>query len=300
MNDESSNENIHAEVSRSYTRALERSLEGEREAGAQAGICCAPTCCGTKSAATRPAGNAAKLVDYETEAEGLPEQALASSFGCGNPLAFSRVQAGETVVDLGSGAGLDLLIASRKVGPSGRVIGVDMTEAMIAEARRNVQRAGATNIELRQGQIEALPLEADSADWVISNCVINLSPDKPAVFRELARVLKPGGRVSISDLVAEDLPPALREEATLRSACIGGAISESEYIAGLQAAGLVDVQVSERIVYEPEQLLSILSLDHESQHEEPGEGPSRRELEEAVQQVTGKVWSAKFAARAPQ
>lgn len=272
-------------VSKSYERALQRALESERNSGG---------CCGSKSA--EPAGNAAKLVDYASHGEGLPAEALGSSFGCGNPLAFSKVEAGQTVVDLGSGAGLDLLIASRLVGPTGRVIGIDMTDAMLDEARRNVERAGVTNVELRKGVIESLPLDDASVDWVISNCVINLSPDKPAVFRELARVLKPGGRVSISDIVAEDLPPILRTHARTHSACIGGAISETEYVAGLEAAGLVDVVVPERLVYERDQLPGVSSLDDSELDESD---VSLDELEAAVLECVGKIWSAKFSARMP-
>lgn len=273
-------------VSKSYEQALRRALESEQESGG---------CCGSKSAG--PAGNAAKLVDYERDAEGLPTEALGSSFGCGNPLAFSKVVAGQTVVDLGSGAGLDLLIASRLVGPSGRVIGIDMTDAMLAEARRNIERAGVTNVELRKGVIEALPLEDSSVDWVISNCVINLSPDKPAVFRELARVLKPGGQVSISDIVATDLPEILRSHAATHSACIGGAISEADYVAGLEAAGLTGVEVTERLVYERDQLIGVASLDDSEDHETSG--VSIEDLHSAVLSCTGKIWSAKFSARSP-
>lgn len=274
-------------VSRSYEQALQRALESDRGSG---------SCCGS-SQAVKPAGNAAKLVDYRRDAEGLPAEALGSSFGCGNPLAFSAVQVGQTVVDLGSGAGLDLLIASRLVGPTGRVIGIDMTDAMLDEARRNVERSGVTNVELRKGIIEALPLEDSSVDWVISNCVINLSPDKPAVFRELARVLKPGGGVSISDIVAEDLPTILRKHAKTHAACIGGAISEADYVAGLRAAGLTDVEVTERLVYEREQLIGVASLD-DSADDESGE-TSIEALHAAVLSSAGKIWSAKFSGRMP-
>ncbi|MDF1800691.1 MAG: arsenite methyltransferase [Planctomycetota bacterium] len=267
---------VHAEISGAYERALERS----KESGS--------SCCGPGPAS----GNAAKLVDYGGDAAGLPEQAVRSSFGCGNPLAFADVQPGEVVADLGSGAGLDLLIASDKVGESGRVIGVDMTDAMLAEAQKNIERAGATNIELRKGTIEALPLDDASVDWVISNCVINLSPDKEAVFAEIARVLKPGGRVSVSDIVAEQLPAELREHAAVRSACIGGAISEAEYISGLQGAGLVDVEVTERMVYDEQQLLSVVALD-DAQLEGLGEDFVRA----AATATAGKVWSARFRAQ---
>jgi len=273
-------------VSKSYEEALQRAMTAEQQSGG---------CCGSKSA--KPAGNAAKLVDHERDAAGLPAEALGSSFGCGNPLAFSEVEPGQTVVDLGSGAGLDLLIASRLVGPTGKVIGIDMTDAMLDEARRNVERAGVTNVELRKGVIESLPLEDGSVDWVISNCVINLSPDKPAVFRELARVLKPGGHVSISDIVAHDLPEILRTHGKTHSACIGGAVSEADYLAGLADAGLTDVEVTERLVYERDQLIGVSSLD-DSDDDEPNTFPIE-DLHAALLSSAGKVWSAKFSARRP-
>ncbi|MFT5050310.1 MAG: arsenite methyltransferase [Chlamydiales bacterium] len=292
---EQSNADIHAEVSRSYERALGRSLTPTNPGESAS----APGCCGTVSAETQPHGSAAKLVDYSSDAADVPEQALGSSFGCGNPLAFSDVLAGQTVVDLGSGAGLDLLIASKKVGPQGQVIGIDMTDAMIEEARRNIERAGVSNVDVRKGVIEQLPLEDASADWVISNCVINLSPDKDAVFGELARTLKPGGRISISDIVVEQLPEELRQHAAVRAACIGGAISEDQYVAGLEAAGLVDVTVVERLVYDEDQLLSIVSLDAEGDACDASTALSSEQIRAAARGVVGKVWSAKFQASMP-
>ena len=144
------------------------------------------------------------------ELDQLPEEAVVNSFGCGNPLAFSGVNTGDTVLDLGAGAGIDLILAAERVGPSGRVIGVDMTEEMLAKARQTITESGHTNIELRLGLIEEMPVESNSVDWVISNCVINLSPEKPRVFAEIHRVLKPGGRMIVSDIVAERLPPEVR------------------------------------------------------------------------------------------
>ena len=183
------------------------------------------------------------------------------SFGCGNPLAFAEVKPGETVVDLGSGPGFDLIQAAKRVGPSGLVIGVDMTDAMIEEARRNAARAGFANIEVRKGLIENLPVAAGSVDWVISNCVINLSPEKPRVFAEIARVLRPGGRFRISDIVVESLPEWIRTNAAAYAACVAGAIPEREYVAGLEAAGLVDVKVESRLVYDAAQIRSLVDHD---------------------------------------
>ena len=177
------------------------------------------------------------------------------SFGCGDPLAFAGVKPGETVLDLGSGAGYDLLVAAKAVGEGGRVIGVDMTDAMLAAARENTRRH--ENVELRKGIIEDLPVEDASVDWVISNCVINLSPEKARVFAEIARVLKPGGRFSISDIVAENLPEWLKADEAAYSACVSGAVSEKEYLAGLEAAGLTDVEVTSRHLYEPDEICTL-------------------------------------------
>ena len=185
-----------------------------------------------KTGGARFAGyDAATLAD-------IPTDISDSSFGCGNPLAFAGVKPGETVLDLGSGAGLDLLMAASKVGPTGRVIGVDMTDTMIERARANASRYGYTNIDVRKGLIEALPVETSSVDWVISNCVINLSPEKDKVFAEIARVLKPGGRISISDIVVNDLPWWVLRSAALYMACVSGAISEPDYLDGLKQAGM--------------------------------------------------------------
>jgi SAM-dependent methyltransferase len=166
------------------------------------------------------------------------------SLGCGNPVAVSELHEGETVLDLGSGGGLDVILSAKRVGPTGIAWGLDMTEEMLALARANAADAGVTNAHFLKGQIEEIPLPAESVDVVISNCVINLSTDKPAVFRELARVLKPGGQLGVSDVVAEDrLTPAERAERGSYVDCIAGALSRSEYEQGLAAAGFEDVSV---------------------------------------------------------
>jgi len=175
------------------------------------------------------------------EGEG-PEGIL--SLGCGNPLAIADLHEGETVLDLGSGGGLDVILSGKRVGPTGTVYGLDMTEEMLALARRNAAERGATNVHFLKGEIENVPLPAESVDVVISNCVINLSTDKPAVFRELARVLKPGGRLGISDVVAEDhLSTTDRAERGSYVGCIAGALSKSEYEEGLAEVGFDDVTV---------------------------------------------------------
>ena len=198
-----------------------------------------------------------------------------TSFGCGNPLAFAGVQAGETIVDLGSGAGYDLLVAAAKVGPEGQVIGVDMTDAMIEAARANAAQAGQHQIEVRKGLIEELPVADGTADWVISNCVINLSPEKHRVFAEIDRVLKPGGRFSISDIVAEDLPLEVQTHAKAYAACVAGAIPEETYVAGLMAAGLTDIEVSERHVYSAAEIRTFVGAEIEHLGLEPAELDAR-------------------------
>ncbi len=175
----------------------------------------------------------------------LPDAAVMASLGCGNPTAVADLSPGERVLDLGSGGGIDVLLSAKRVGPQGRAFGLDMTDEMLALARHNAAEAKATNVEFLKGTIEAIPLPADSIDVVISNCVINLAADKEAVFREIARVLRPGGRMGVSDIVAEDgLSPQERAERGSLVGCIAGALSFSEYAAGLAAAGLVDISVT--------------------------------------------------------
>ena len=272
---------VRETVSQAYTEALKRSTES----------CCAPACCAPPTETQAPAV-AAQTAGYGEEASAHPD-AAASSFGCGNPLAFADVQPGQTVVDLGSGAGFDLLIAAEKVGPSGRVIGVDMTDDMIAAARRNALSAGATQVEVRKGIIEELPVRDGEADWVISNCVVNLSPEKPRVFAEIARVLKPGGQLRISDIVVEELPAWIREHPAAYAACVAGAIPEAEYLQGLRDAGLEDVRVAERFVYDAEQIMGMINNDLANL------GIDDATLAAGVAQVEGKIWSAKIEGRLP-
>jgi arsenite methyltransferase len=178
------------------------------------------------------------------ERAGLPENAAAASLGCGNPVAVAELHEGETVLDLGSGGGIDVLLSARRVGPTGTVYGLDMTDEMLALAQNNARDAGATNVHFLKGLIEAIPLPGESVDVVISNCVVNLSPEKPKVLAEIVRVLRRGGRVGISDIVADDrLSQADRAERGSHVGCIAGALSESEYREGLTAVGLADVEV---------------------------------------------------------
>jgi arsenite methyltransferase len=182
---------------------------------------------------------------YDAEQRGeLPEAAVLASLGCGNPLAVAHLHDGETVLDLGSGAGIDVILSAKRVGESGLAYGLDMTDEMLALARKNADEAGVRNVIFLKGLIEDIPLPAESVDVVISNCVINLSTDKPAVLTEIARVLKPGGRIGISDVVAEDhLRPEERAARGSYVGCIAGALSKAEYTAGLEEAGFIDVSV---------------------------------------------------------
>jgi len=202
----------------------------------------------------------ALALDYSTEQlASLPDDAVANSFGCGNPLAFAEVKAGQTVLDLGSGAGIDLIIAAEAVGPTGAVIGVDVSPEMIERAKANVARAGHENVILLQGEIEDLPLPDASVDWVVSNCVINLSPDKPRVFREIARVMRPGGRMLVSDIIAHDLPQWVLNNSDLYAACISGALTEADYLGAAETAGLADVQIVDRLVYDGAMIATLIA-----------------------------------------
>ena len=174
-----------------------------------------------------------------------PDAAVLASLGCGNPTAVADLRPGERVLDLGSGGGIDVLLSAKRVGPTGRAFGIDMTDEMLALAQRNAAEAGATNVEFLKGHIEALPLPAESVDVIISNCVVNLAADKPAVFREIARVLRPGGRIGITDIVADDhLTPEERAERGSYAGCIAGALSMSEFRQGLEDVGLGDVTIA--------------------------------------------------------
>jgi arsenite methyltransferase len=214
-----------------------------------AASCCgssaADSCCATGSAALDSADCFGGQLYGDGETDGLPAEAVLASLGCGNPLAVADLHEGEKVLDLGSGGGIDVLLSARRVGPSGFAYGVDMTDDMLTLARANAAKAGAANVEFRKGEIEALPLPDAAVDVVISNCVINLSTDKPAVLAEMFRVLVPGGRIGISDVVAADhLSPADRAAAGSYVGCIAGALTRTEYLDGLAAAGFTDTSVT--------------------------------------------------------
>jgi arsenite methyltransferase len=192
----------------------------------------------------------------------IPLEAQSVSAGCGNPMAIAELRPGMVVVDLGSGGGIDAFLASKRVGPSGKVFGVDATPEMIFRARKTAKDNGFVNVEFRLGEIEHIPIESDTADVIISNCVINLSPDKDQVFREAFRVLRPGGRLAVSDIVLlRDLPEDLRGDMSSWSACVSGALLEEEYLASISRAGFVEVQVVGKDVYSEEQLGGYISRD---------------------------------------
>ncbi|MGH3576028.1 MAG: arsenite methyltransferase [Mycobacterium sp.] len=210
--------------------------------GGNTNLLTAAGCCGSSGSVEEVFGAGLYSADDQSE---LPAEAVAASLGCGNPTAVAELHPGERVLDLGSGGGIDVLLSARRVGPEGFAYGVDMTDEMLALAEANKAKAGATNVEFRKGTIEDIPLPDDAVDAVISNCVINLSVDKPTVLAEIYRVLVPGGRIGISDVVAEDrLSPADRAERGSYVGCIAGAFSRQEYLEGLAAAGFTNASVT--------------------------------------------------------
>ncbi|MGA3214854.1 MAG: arsenite methyltransferase [Acidimicrobiales bacterium] len=237
-----SDADLREEVRSRYAKAASTVTAG---AGA-ANDCCHPeeTCA--------EAGHAAGRDFYGQATKDLPEAAVLASLGCGNPTSVADLHPGETVLDLGSGGGIDVLLSAKRVGPTGKVYGLDMTEEMLALAIKNRDEAGATNVELLKGYIEEIPLPASTVDVVISNCVINLSTDKSRVFAEIHRVLRPGGRVGISDVVAEnDVTATQRAERGSYIGCVAGALSFEEYEAGLRAAGFGEVSLTSTFEYLP-------------------------------------------------
>src|SRR5206468_1271283 len=211
--------------------------------GASPSGCCGPAACGCGDPITSDFYAAEEIRD-------LPAEAVTASLGCGNPTALLQLEPGHVVLDLGSGGGIDVLLSAKRVGPAGKVYGLDMTDEMLALARENQRKAGATNVEFLKGTIESIPLPDNSVDVIISNCVINLSSDNDAVLREAFRVLKPGGRFAVSDVVVRgDVPPGIRRSMELWVGCIAGALEESEYAAKLRDAGFVDVGIEPWRVY---------------------------------------------------
>ena len=220
--------------------------------------CCDPgtvatSCCGSTEQGVQQLVAVTNLYD-DPEVTALPVEVTELSLGCGNPVALASLEPGQTVLDLGSGGGIDCFLAARKVGPAGTVIGVDMTPEMVERARANRQKLGVDNVSFRLGEIEHLPVGDNSVDVILSNCVINLSPDKAQTFREAFRVLKPGGQLAITDIVtAGPLPAAIKEDLSAWAGCVGGALEASDYMAEIEAAGFVEVKLTP--VYWEEALL---------------------------------------------
>ena len=235
--------------------------EAAKKAAGGAAACCGPAtgssgCCGSTSETWDPI--TADL--YEAgQTSGIPAEALLASLGCGNPTALADLQPGETVLDLGSGGGIDVLLSAKRVGPSGKAYGLDMTDEMLELALENKEKAGATNVEFLKGHIEAIPLPSSSVDVIISNCVINLSGDKKKVLAEAFRVLRPGGRFAVSDIVTRgELPEPVRESMALWSGCVSGALDEREFVAMLKDAGFENPSIEPTRVYTKEDALALI------------------------------------------
>jgi ubiquinone/menaquinone biosynthesis C-methylase UbiE len=261
-------------IQQKYGEAAIRAQTGQEKGG----------CCGTSCGCGDPITSD---LYGEHETGSLPETAVAASLGCGNPTALIELEAGQTVLDLGSGGGIDVLLSAKRVGPNGKVYGLDMTDEMLALARDNQRKAGATNVEFLKGEIEHIPLPDNSVDVIISNCVINLSADKPQVLREAFRVLKPGGRFAVSDVVVRgEVPEAVRKSMELWVGCVAGALHEDDYRRYLADAGFESVDVEPWRVYQVEdakQFLSETGLD----------------VNDVAAQVEGKVASAFVRATKP-
>ena len=270
-----SNQVLKDVIQQKYGEAAIRAKTGQDKGG----------CCGTSCGCGDPITS--NLYDAD-EAGAVPDTAIAASLGCGNPTALIELEPGQTVLDLGSGGGIDVLLSARRVGPTGKVYGLDMTDEMLALARENQQKAGATNVEFLKGEIEQIPLPDSSVDVIISNCVINLSADKAQVLREAFRVLKPGGRFAVSDVVVRgEVPAAVRKSMELWVGCVAGALHEDDYRAFLTEAGFESVDVEPWRVYEVEdakQFLTDAGLD----------------VNALASEVDGKIASAFIRATKPQ
>ena len=240
---------LHQIVRDHYAAAATRVAED-----AERSSCCGTSCC---SSSADPISTDLYAVDQLTD---LPEAAILASLGCGNPTALAELHAGETVLDLGSGGGIDVLLSARRVGPTGFVYGLDMTDEMLDLARANATKAGVSNVEFRKGHIEAIPLPDASVDVIISNCVINLAADKRAVLTEAFRVLRPGGRFAVSDIVMRrPLPPELRRSMELWAGCIAGALDEATFIRQLADAGFTDIGIEPTRMYSIDDIRDVLA-----------------------------------------
>jgi len=272
---------IREVVKEKYGQAVKAVLQGAK-----------PSCCGS-SAETVPLGFDTDPITRDLygsdETAGLPAEALLASFGCGNPTALAELRPGEVVLDLGSGGGIDVLLSARRVGPTGKAYGLDMTDEMLELANQNKARAGATNVEFLRGTIENIPLPGKTADVIISNCVINLSGDKDQVLREAFRVLKPGGRLAVSDVVIRrELPQSVRDSLGMWTGCVAGALHEKEYVEKLRAAGFTDIQIEPTRIYTREDATEMASTTC-----------CGEELTAAIESLDGALMSAFVRATRP-
>ena len=269
-------------VKERYGEAAKRVLAG------QAGSCCGPSSCGCGSVAGDGTADPITANLYSSEeTTNLPSDAVLASLGCGNPTALAELGEGEVVLDLGSGGGIDVLLSARRVGPTGKAYGLDMTEEMLSLAKANAAKAGATNVEFLRGHIEQIPLPDASVDVIISNCVINLSGDKRQVLSEAFRVLKPGGRFAVSDVVVRgQIPAQARKNMELWVGCVAGALEEQEFIGLLTDAGFEGASIEPTRIYEFEDARAFL-------------GAAGEDLEVLAQDVTGRVMGAFVRATKP-
>ncbi len=245
-------DDLKASVRGKYGQAAQRVTDGATDAS----CCGSSACCGSTTEAWDPITS--NLYE-EGQKSGIPAEALLASLGCGNPTALAQLNEGETVLDLGSGGGIDVLLSAKRVGPTGKVYGLDMTDEMLALANENKRRAGAENVEFLKGEIENVPLPDNSVDVIISNCVINLSADKAQVLREAFRVLKPGGRFAVSDVVVRgEVPPEVRRSMELWIGCVAGALEEMEYRDLLADAGFRRIEVEPTRIYKAEDAAAFL------------------------------------------
>lgn len=273
---------ITATVKEKYGQAAQRVVAGS------AASCCGPvsSCCGGAASEGQRDPITADLYDA-MQTEGLPPDAVLASLGCGNPTLLAQLNEGDTVLDLGSGGGIDVLLSARRVGPAGKAYGLDMTQDMLALARANAAKAGATNVEFLEGHIEQIPLPDNSVDVIISNCVINLSGDKERVLKEAFRVLKPGGRFAVSDVVVRgEIPGAVRRSMELWVGCVAGALEESEFVRLLTKAGFEGASIEPTRIYEFEDARTFL-------------GAAGEELEVLAREVSGRVMGAFVRATKP-
>ncbi|MFL5559142.1 MAG: arsenite methyltransferase [Gemmatimonadaceae bacterium] len=274
------NSSLKSTVKEKYGQAALRVTEA-----ATASSCCGSSaCCGATTEAWDPITT--DLYDEKQKA-GIPVEAVLASLGCGNPTALAELKEGETVLDLGSGGGIDVLLSAKRVGPTGKAYGLDMTDEMLALANENKRRAGATNVEFLRGEIEQIPLPDESVDVIISNCVINLSGDKQKVLREAFRVLKPGGRFAVSDVVVRgDVPSAVKSSVELWIGCVAGALEQQEFLGLLGEVGFVDASIEPTRIYKAEDAAAFLS----------GTGLNEMEL---ASQIDGKFMGAFVRATKP-